>query len=307
MADITELAFQICRYMFENKFTGANVVTAGDVQKALNLTPDDFNTADDYLRETKYYDATFGGDAAQLTLKASGINFVNRTLINRLDLSSDAEKLAVYLVNKQKPRYDQFTLSSLIKTDLQWGDEQYLDACQILFDEGFLEESRSARYLEFQGLLLNSDGRKAVRRNFRRSEPAMNVNTGNINVESSSGVAINAGNNNNISQYIQNTETNQFFEEIIRQVEKQQDLSADEKKEIKDAIELAQDEAAQNTPNEKKLASYFRNIAAMIPDILDIAIAAVTTPSVGPLPVTLVIAKKVSDKAKTDVKKKKID
>jgi hypothetical protein len=302
MTDIEEMAFQICRYMVDKKFIGYKYVTAGVLREALNMSAEDFDIIDDYLREKDYYDATLGGDASELALKASGVDYVSRILANRFDLSSDAERLAKYLATKQSQN-NFFDTENRIKTAFMWDDTRYSDACQILMDEKLVDVQRDA-YFRFAVVMLNAEGRKAVRRNFQRLSSAVNVNGDYISVESSGeNAAIAAGRGASVSQNINVQEIDRFFAEIVRQIE-QHDLSPDKKQDLKDDVELSIDEAKRDKPNEKKLSAYFRNIALMAPDILDVAVAAASTPIIGPIPIAILIAKKVSEKVKADAQSK---
>jgi len=305
MSEIEEIAFQIARYMRDNRYTGANIVLVREIREALNLSSEEYNSADDYLREMKYYDATFGGDSAQLVLTASGINFVSRKVSERINIPRDAEQLAQYLSQKQTAN-KTFAVDSEIMADLKWDLEKYRLAGQILIDEQLAEIKPRSDNTPLKGLSLNENGRKAVRNNFRR-QSAMNLHVGdNISVAShGSNVAIAAGHNSNVTQNIAFQEVNLFFDEIVRQLKKRQDISEDKKQEIKDVVELAQDEAQQKEPNEKRLTAYFRNIALMAPDILEVAVVAASAAIVGPVPVVLLIAKKVSEKIKADAQTRK--
>jgi len=305
MSDIEENAFQIARYMRDNNFTGANIVLGSTIREALNLSPEDFDAADDFLREMRFCDATSAGDSAQLVLKVGGVVFVTQKASERIDISRDAEQLARYLEMNQTWN-KTIIVDTEMKADLQWDDKRYWQACQILIDEGLAEEKPKADNVRFKGLSLNAEGRKAVRHNFRRQTPAINLHTGdNISVESSGeNTAIAAGRGASVNQSIRIAEIDNFFDEIIHQVEHQQGLSYDKKQEIKEVVELSQEEAKQNKPNEKRLAVYFQNIAMMAPDILEVAVAAASASIVGPLPVAILIAKKISEKAKADARKK---
>ena len=307
MTNTEELAFQVCRYMLENQYTGANCVTASNLRKALDMSPEEFDDADNYLREKKYYYNPSWGEAAQLSLNASGIDFVNRKRESRIDISTDAEQLAKHLAMKQTPNRS-FTLGTEIKTHFHWDDNRYWEACQILIDEGLVEVKPRSDNIPLNGLSLNAEGRKAVRRNFQRSTtPTVSVHTGdNITIENTGdNVAIAAGEGASATQSTNNQIIDSFFDEILHQIEQHEDLSRDKKQYLKDAIVLAQDEAKLNEPNEKRLTVYLQNIAMMAPDILEVALTAATALAAGPFPVVLLIARKVSERAKSDAQKHK--
>ena len=302
MPDIGENAFKIARYMRDNNFVGANYVLGAEIRKALALSPDEFDAADDYLRETGFCEGVSGGDSAQLILKAPGVTFVSEKLAERLDLSNDAELLARYLASKQDPG-KTFSIDTEIKTDLAWDDNRYWQAAQILVDEELADEKPHADNAPLKGLSLNPEGRKAVRRNFRRQMPPISVHTGDkISVESSGpNTAIAAGRGANVTQGLSGSEVALLFQNAFRQLEQQADLPNNKKREIQEVIELVQGEAEKGeAANEKALGLYFRTLASMAPDILDVVIAAATNPMLA----AATIAKKVADKAKADTQNK---
>ena len=241
--------------MFDNNYTSYRTIHVDKVREALSLTPEDFDVADSYLRDMKFYDPI----SPEVTLTTSGIAFVSRKKAERIDIPRDVEQLARYLSLKQFAN-KSFVVDDEIMTDLQWDEKRYWQASQILVDEGLAEIKPRADNIPFKGLSLNGEGRKAVRYNFRR-QSAANVHVGDsFSVESHrSNVAI-AGRNSNVTQNITFQDNNLLFDEILRQLENRQDLSLDKRQEIKDVIELAQDEAQQQEPNEKILNAYFRNI-----------------------------------------------
>ncbi len=305
MYDIEELAFQIARYMHDNKYTGSNIILVKEIREVLNLSPEEFDSADDYLREMKYYEATFGGDLAQLSLTAKGINFVSRITSERINLPRDVEQLAIYLSNKQSAN-KTFVVDTEIMTDLQWDNKRYWNAGEILVDENLAKIMPRSDQTPFKGLSLNGEGRKAVRNNFRKPTSSVNLHTGdNYSVENSgSNVVIAAGQNNTATQNLINQEFNFLFDEITQEIERRRDLSSEKKQAIKNAVELAQEESKAEKPNEKRLTAYFQNIGLMAPDILEVAVAAASTSIVGPIPLVLLIAKKVAEKIKEDAQSK---
>lgn len=298
MSDIEETAFQIARYMCDNNYTSYRTIQVDKIREALDLTPEDFDAADIYLRDMGFYDPI----SPEVTLTTPGIAFVSRKKAERIDIPRDAEQLAHYLSLKQSAN-KSLVVDTEIMTDLQWNEKRYWQAGQVLVDEGLAEVKPKADNIPFKGLSLNGEGRKAVRHNFRR-QSAANVHVGDsISVEShGSNVAI-AGRNSEVTQNIPFQESKLLFDEILRQLEKRQDLSLDKRQEIKDVIELAQDEAKQKEPNERRLTVYFRNLSLMAPDILEVAVVAASAAIIGPIPVALLIAKKVAEKIKEDAKK----
>src|SRR5271157_4086365 len=97
MSDIEENAFQIARYMCDNNFTGPRTVHVDKIKTALNLSSEEFNVADDYLREMGFYDPI----SPEVALTAKGVTFVSRKIEERIDIPRNAEQLARYLSMKQ--------------------------------------------------------------------------------------------------------------------------------------------------------------------------------------------------------------
>lgn len=301
MSDIEENAFQIARYMCDNNYTSYRTIHVDKLKEALSLTPEDFDVADTFLRDMRFYHPML---SPEVTLTTSGIAFVSKKKAGRIDIPRDVEELARYLSSKQSAN-KPFVFDTEIMADFQWDKKEYWQAAQVLIDEGLAEAKLKADNNPFSALWLNGEGRKAVRHNFRR-QSATNVHVGDsFSVEShGSNVAI-AGRNSNVTQNITFQENNLLFDEILRELEKRQDLSLDKMQEIKDVVELAQDEAQQKEPNERRLNAYFRNIALMTPDILEVAVVAASAGIVGPIPAVLLIAKKVAEKIKEDAEKGK--
>ena len=91
-----------------------------------------------------------------------------------------------------------------------------------------------------------------------------------------------------------------LFASINKQIDLRQELSLSEKNELKEVVKQAEDEASRELPSEERLTNYFRKFALMAPDILEVAMSAASVPAVGPIPVAILIAKKVAARAKTD-------
>lgn len=96
-----------------------------------------------------------------------------------------------------------------------------------------------------------------------------------------------------------------LFDVINEQIDLRQELSIGQKQELKEVVKQAEDEASQQAPSEEYLTKYFKKLALMAPDLLDVAISAASAPAVGPVPVAILIAKKVAEKAKTDAQNHK--
>lgn len=77
-SDLHEDALTIAGYMYNNKFIGSRSITLSELRSKLNLSEQDFDTADEYLLESRVYEGTMGGDAGQRWLTATGVDFVRQ-------------------------------------------------------------------------------------------------------------------------------------------------------------------------------------------------------------------------------------
>ena len=129
--------------------------------------------------------------------------------------------------------------------------------------------------------------------------PVVNYNLGDqINVTNTGkNVSIAAGRKANASHGLTAAEIDDLFQTVFHKLEEKTDLPDVKKKEIEETIELIKDETQKGTEtNEKALGHYFRTLARMAPDILDVVITTAANPALG---ITMVI-KKLAEKAKAE-------
>lgn len=92
MSDLHQDALRIARYMYDNKFIGSRSITLSELRGKINLSEEDFDTADEYLLEAKIYEGTMGGDAGQRWLTPSGVDFVRKQEDKREQVSGVVDR-----------------------------------------------------------------------------------------------------------------------------------------------------------------------------------------------------------------------
>jgi hypothetical protein len=190
MANISEDSYQIARYLLENHhLKGGKPALGGDVRASLNNVLSDFDAALNYLFGRGYCrNESVFLDHCWLILLPAGIDFVESVERERINIGSDAEQLLKYLVKDQSPDLP-FSIANAIMKHLEWNEERYTEAAQVLCDEGFVK-GQYADGNPFSEISLLPDGRKIVRANFRKPSALDGaVYTGNITANIS-------GNNN---------------------------------------------------------------------------------------------------------------
>jgi hypothetical protein len=105
-----------------------------------------------------------------------------------------------------------------------------------------------------------------------------------------------SGNNNIVSN--QSINLAPLFETIYQVVEKQQDLPASEKDDVKAELQEIQTALEEPKPDETFLTRRFRNIKRMSPEIVEVAFETLKNPIGGVAEVIKRIAKKMVEDAK---------
>jgi hypothetical protein len=105
-----------------------------------------------------------------------------------------------------------------------------------------------------------------------------------------------SGNNNIVSN--QSINLAPLFETIYQVVEKQQDLPASEKDDVKAELQEIQTALEEPKPDETFLTRRFRNIKRMSPEIVEVAFETLKNPIGGVAEVIKRIAKKMAEDAK---------
>lgn len=191
----------------------------------------------------------------------------------------------------------------VIKKNFDWDDEQFGAAFEPLKRIGFID----AQYADNQPftIWITEQGRNAAAGGIHpESSIAQNHNIfthygDNVSVHTSGNhQSVIVGNNSSITNGLTGPDIAKLFEDVLRRVD-QQNISETHKQEIRETVELIQDEVSKGEKaNEKALTVFFRSLQKMAPDILDVALAAATNPMLA----ASVIAKKVAEKIKADAK-----
>jgi hypothetical protein len=197
----------------------------------------------------------------------------------------------------------QFATRPVIMNALQMKDERYEQVCQ------FLEDFELIQYRATVGMLWGDikptkRGRQVMHEKSLESllltqSPVVNYNLGDQISVTNTGknVSIAAGREASARQGLTTEEINDLFQIVFQKLEQKTDLPDVKKKEIKETIELIKDETQKGTEtNEKALGHYFRTLARMAPDILDVVVATATNPMLG----AGTILRKVAEKVKAE-------
>jgi hypothetical protein len=102
MPDIVDDAFQIANVMYDRKIIGSKYITPSELKEIANLSPEAFDSAEDFLFESHYLEGTGGGEFGQRRLTASGIAFVQAKLRERASTEANMQ------ANKQSSTIDVF-------------------------------------------------------------------------------------------------------------------------------------------------------------------------------------------------------
>jgi hypothetical protein len=189
----------------------------------------------------------------------------------------------------------------VVKKNLSWDDEQFQAAFEPLKRKGFID----AKYADNKPfyIWITPEGRNAIEGIQPESSIAQNNNYNhfgdNVSVQTSgNNQNIIVGDNSSITNGLTGAEVAKLFEDIFRRID-QQNRSETDKQEIRETVELIQDEVSKGEKaNEKTLTAFFRSLQKIAPDILDVVLAAAADPILA----ASVIARKVADKIKADAK-----
>jgi len=227
--------------------------------------------------------------------------FRARDLYIKRQLVKDAEQILEFMISRSMGM--QFATRPELMSALKIDDERYEKVCQ------FLEDFELIDYRSHVGMLWGDikptkRGRqvmheKSLENLLLAQSPVVNYNLGDqINVTNTGeNVSIAAGRKASVNQGLTAEEISDLFQIVFRRLDQKTDLPDTKKQEIKETIELIENEA-QNGPeaNEKALQHYSRTLARMAPDILDVVIATATNPLLG----AGTIIRKVAEKAKAE-------
>ena len=209
--------------------------------------------------------------------------------------TTNTGKLLKFLIESPMSGKDE------VKKSLSWDDKQFQAAFEPLKRKGFID----AKYADNKPfyIWITSEGRNAIEGIQPESSIAQNNNYNhfgdNVSVQTSgNNQNIIVGDNSSITNGLTGPDIANLFEDIFRRID-QQSISETAKHEIRETVELIQDEVSKGEKaNEKALTAFFRSLQKMAPDILDVALAAAANPMLA----ASVVVKKVADKIKADAK-----
>lgn len=227
--------------------------------------------------------------------------FRARDLYLKRQLVKDAEKILEFMI--ARPSGMQFATRPELMSALQMNDERYEQVCQFLEDFELIQHIVSVGML-WGNIGPSKRGRQVMHERSLESllltqSPIVNYNLGDQISVTNTGknVSIAAVRKANASQGLTAAEIDHLFQNVFQKLEQDTDLPNSKKEEIKETIELIKDETQKGTDaNEKALSHYFRTLARMAPDILDVVVATVTNPILG----AGTIIRKVAEKAKAE-------
>lgn len=225
--------------------------------------------------------------------------FKAKELFFKRALIANAENIISFMISR--PPGKQFATRQEIMSDLQINDEIYEKTCQFLEDFDLIEYRASSGIL-WGYIQPTQRGRQIMHEKSMESllisqQTIINYHSGDqINVNNTGeNVAIAAGNNSRAKNGLSPLE----IEELIQLMyEKLEDLKItdNQKQEVKETIELIEGEIQNDIKDEKALKYYFRTLARMAPDILDVVIASASDPILG----GITVVRKIAEKAKSE-------
>jgi hypothetical protein len=214
--------------------------------------------------------------------------------------TTDTGKLLKFLIESRGSPYGA---PDAIKKNFSWDDEQFRAAFQPLKRMGFID----AQYADNKPytLWITPKGRIAAAGDIQPESSITQNNNNynhfgdNVSVHTSGhNQNIIVGDNSSITNGLTGPDIARLFEDVFRRID-QQNRSETDKQEIRETVELIQDEVSKGEKaNEKALTAFFRSLQKMAPDILDVVLAAAANPMLA----ASVIARKVADKIKADAK-----
>jgi len=227
--------------------------------------------------------------------------FRAKDLYLKRQLVKDAEKILEFMI--ARPAGQQFATRPELMSALQMNDARYEQICQILEDFELIQHRATVGML-WGDIKPTKRGRqvmheKSLESLFLTQSPVVNYNLGDqINVTNTGkNVSIAAGRKASASQGLTTAEIDDLFQTVFQRLEQKTDLPSAEKEEVKEALELIKGETQKGTEaNETALRHYFRTLARMAPDILDVIVSTAANPILG----AGTIIRKVAEKAKAE-------
>lgn len=296
--DLEENAFQIARFFYDQRYVGQKTITSDQTAVLVNKIVDNFDACVEFLILSRYINRTIKDNKEYLSLSADGVAFVKKILPARFVISQQAEIIARHLYRKSLEGEDHYPVSQIM-SDLGYSQIQLSDAGQELVDEGLIEERLVSDQADNPSMRLTREGRRAVRRNFRKPEQVIShhygdqISVGNIGDNS----VVAAGRESSAIQGLSSDEITGIFREIFTTITADDRLDATTKLEVKENVELLEEEAKKSEQvNERAVKIYLRNLMKMAPDIFEVVVATIINPVNG----FATALRKIAEKAKEE-------
>jgi hypothetical protein len=171
---IQENAILILRVLEENGIIMGSHMINADIMSQTGLDEESYDKADSYLLQKRYIEGGGSGVNAQRWLTDSGISFLEQTMYRRLPLSTDAEKILIYLIHSTIGKFETIERSKIIKA-LKLNDARYNAAVNILLDFELVRKGGGGGVINLgtcesqfteERLGSTQEGRQAVHRGF---------------------------------------------------------------------------------------------------------------------------------------------
>lgn len=171
MSNLHDNAMLLLRYMLENHLVDPNEISPEELQAAVGLSNEDFETAENFVLQSRFVEATF----TARSLTNIGVQYVTQALKQRIPVSLVGERFLGLLIRDVKD--DESPPMQAIITELNITPAEYLQICQELEDLGFVKNYGDEYDPE---PMPTKEGRLAFRRNFRENTNVPSIQAGAI-------------------------------------------------------------------------------------------------------------------------------
>ena len=278
MSEIFENAFQIARYLYDNKHTGYKPAQKDEIRDLLNFSPEDFDDASEFLCDQEYCEESKTGYKDAIWTTPKGILYVDRLLKERVSVSRDAENLLKHLVSDQTPDFP-FSLAESIMDVFKWSEDRYMEVAQELGDNNFVRGDY-AEGNPFFKISMTPEGRKVVRNNFH----SPNLSQSSLQIVGSNNIVNISSTLNSVNQFVQansyvELSSKQELEKLLRELEtalkEVPNENADDAEAVASMAKNLIESATREKPNKPLvqisadgLKRAAENIAAIAPKVL---------------------------------------
>ena len=210
---VHEDAIKILRVLEENGIVMGYGMKNAEIISRTGLSQEAHDKAEKFLLQGNYIDGGGGEPNAKRWLTSLGISYLKQIMAQRVPINLDAERILAYVINSTS-RPLQGVERSQIQAELEFNDDQYIAAIQILFDFELAERSPMAGvfgrdsnedYHSKEKIRATKTGRQAFHRGFR--DPQAGIQPSQIfNINAPSNIqAIASAINSQIEQQIEQT------------------------------------------------------------------------------------------------------